>query len=138
MPPSDSTQLTRKVPTLRPGNATVTIRRDGSLFFDTAAVSAFNLHQDAKVALIYHEPTKRLVICPVPDWMGGVRLTAQRNGALTAEQGLDFLFDQFARSRQTKIYAARWDIAHGFVIVPMSLSRKRKGTPNGTPERRSL
>jgi hypothetical protein len=73
---------------------------------------------------MYHEQHQRLVIIQVPGWMGGIRLTVQLSGMLTAEKGLDFLFDEFRQSPSTRTYDAVWNAEGGFIIVRMPLRRK--------------
>jgi hypothetical protein len=105
-------------------NLTVSVLADGTLAFDRRAVEACGLRDGGKVAVMFYEARQRLVVHPVPDWMGGVRLTGQPNGMLTALGALDFLFDQFQHSQRKQTYDARWDAERNFIIVRMSLHRK--------------
>lgn len=58
--------------------------------------------------------------------LANLRVAVHPDGTLLAKEALDFLFEQFHPLRETRTYVAHWDIAHCFVMVQMTLRRKRK------------
>lgn len=112
-------------------NLSVSVLSDGTLVFNRRVVEKCGLQEGDKVSLLFDEARKRLVIVQVPEWMGGIRLTVQSPGMLTAEKGLDFLFDVFQNSPYTRTYDARWDNERGLIVMRMPLRRNRNETVEG-------
>lgn len=107
------------------GEATLTVRSDGKILFDSAAIAAFDLRHVQSVAVVYSVATQRLVIRPVTASEAGIRLEHRRNGIHLPDSG-GFLRDLGLLNGRKRRCRAHWDTRAELIIVQISQVKPMK------------